>query len=158
MEEGSIRSLGKTNINVDKVLRDDIRQQAQKQGVTMVEYLRAKVDEDKASDPQSVLLSHTVPATKADVKSLSDKVNALMSYVFSGKLDDDVFNTVIPALLGVKKGDITITPSTHLIEPDSKLGMLSESSKKALKKTLQEAIDRLDESGDTQSQLNLQDS
>lgn len=156
--DDSLNSLGRTVIAIDKPLRADIKAQAARQGITMVEYLRAKVEEDKAADPQSVMLSNTAPATKADVKSLSDKVNTLMSYIFSGKLDDDVFGNVIPALLGVQKDDITITPATSLIDPDSKLATMSRESKIALKKALLEAIDKLDELDGKQSQLNLQDS
>lgn len=84
MQDGSIRSLGKTNINVDKVLRDDIRQLAQKNNMTIVDYLRLKVEEDKQADPQAVMLSNSSPVDKkisrieSAILTVSDKLENLV--------------------------------------------------------------------------------
>jgi len=58
-KDDSLRSRGLTLVAVDKPLRADIKAQAAKQGITMVEYLRSKVEQDKQAEPQAIMVSNT---------------------------------------------------------------------------------------------------
>lgn len=78
--DDSLNSLGRTLIAIDKPLRADIKEMAAKSNMTMVEYLRSKVEADKAANPQSVFTGiGTSSVTKRDIQGLDNKLEALAS-------------------------------------------------------------------------------
>lgn len=144
--DDSLRSRGLTVIAVDKPLRADIKSMAAKQGVTMVDYLRSKVEEDKQIDPQAVMVSNTAPATKADVNNVFTKIK---EYILSGRLDADVMSTFWSAATEktVTPEEVMSWPAAQLVHPESKLAGMS----KEVREHLRNIIDKADELAEKQT-------
>jgi len=87
--DDSLRSLGLTVIAVDKPLREDIRQLSRSQGVTMVDYIRAKVEEDKRANPQAVMTSVSNPQARIERK-LDNLIESIQAMVPDADKPDSV--------------------------------------------------------------------
>lgn len=91
-EAGSLNSLGRTNIVIDKQLRADIKNQAAKQGVSMVEYLRLVVEAEKRGYSETVI-NQVASAMAVQPNNFDAKMLSFFS--FMDRLEEKIYQTAM---------------------------------------------------------------
>lgn len=128
----SLRSKGLTVIAVDKPLRADIKAQAAKHNVTMVDYIRSIVEEDKRGYSQAIM-KQVAESMDIDPGSFGGKVTSFFN--FMGKLEDRVLNALM------KPGELALQyskPEDMIYEGPVVPPMLKGAIRKAIEEVLEE--------------------
>ena len=155
--DDSIRALGKTNINVDKPLRDDIRQLANSNGMTIVEYLRAKVKEDKRANPQAVMTSVSNPQSRLERK-IDTLIDSIQAIVPDADKPENVVEFVARMMLAFSSLK-TFTDKDYRYSEAKKLADDSYRTAEAITNAFNKALQTLkDDSAAKQAELKLQES
>ena len=156
--DDSLRSLGITSIAVDVQLREDIKNEAAKRGYDRVsDYLRAKVEQDKKSNPQAVMTSITSPQARIESK-LDTLISSIQSIVPESDKPENVVEFVARMMLAFSSLK-TFTDKDYRYSEAKKLADDSYRTAESITQALDKAIKSVKEnSAAKQVKLNLQES